>query len=159
MGKFRDDDTRRGAAWERVDLFILCGSDSVFQIPFFVSHLIPKRLKGYNYWPARVEGGCCAKTVSSEADTPSPPEGFRRLSVSRRGYVCFYKVLPREDFSLTSGAGSLLATNASEHEAGRGKKNSNHQQSPLIDFLATLWHLTLVMGNTGNDSLSSPADK
>lgn len=28
-----------------------------------------------------------AKTVSSEYDTPSPPEGFWRLSVSRQGNV------------------------------------------------------------------------
>lgn len=109
----------------------------------------------------QVEGGCCAKTVSSEADTPSPPEGFRRLSVSRQAYVCFYNVLPREEFSSTSGAGSLLATNASEREAGREgeKKPAITNYPPLIDFLATLWRLTLVMGNAGNDSLSSPADK
>lgn len=51
-----------------------------------------------------------------------------------------------------------LQTPAKMRQGGK-KKNSNQEQSPLIDFLATLWHLTVVMGNTGNDSLSSPADK
>lgn len=68
----------------------------------------------------------------------SPPEGFRWFSVSRHGYVCFCKVLPRKRFLPLENQkpGCHRLQNPENMRWEKKKKNGNHKPSILIDFLA-----------------------
>lgn len=87
-----------------------------------------------------LRGGCCAKTVSSESETPSPPGGAPMalgftsrlclfLQSASEGRFLLFKTQELRSYRL------LTAVNMRLEGGGGGVDNSNHKPSILIDFL------------------------